>query len=82
MRGWRESGHLAFQIRDAVVQAFQDFPCVFGEDRALGAMMARAGAAFDGVIKFLAARAAGARALAGGEWGGHAVLRRELKSFI
>ena len=34
--------------------------------------MARGGAAFDRILEFLAARAAGARALAGGEWGGHA----------
>ena len=74
MRGRREAGQLAFEGGDAGVETFQDFPRVFGEDGALGAVMARGGAAFDGILKFLAARAAGARALAGGEWGGHGLM--------
>ena len=65
------TGEIFVDGGDAVLEAFQNQPRVGGEDRALGAVMARGGAAFDGILEFLAARPAGARTLAGGEWGGH-----------
>lgn len=69
--GRGEPAYLAFEGGDAVLEAFQNQPCVGGEDGALGAVMARGGAAGDGILEFLAARAAGARALAGGQWCRH-----------
>lgn len=65
---------LVFQLRHAVVEAFQNFPRLGGNGHAVFAMVARGGAAFDGIIKFLATGAAGARALAGGGWGEHGKL--------
>jgi hypothetical protein len=75
-RNWRSGlflqvAELVFQLRDSGVQAFQNFPRLGGDGHAVFAMMARGGAAFDGVFKFLAAGAAGAGSLAGAEWGGH-----------
>ena len=50
--------------------AGRKFVAAAGDGRTLQ-RLARGGAAFDGIIKFLAAGAAGARALAGGNWVGH-----------
>ena len=52
----------------AGAEAFQNFAGFGGDGHAVLAMMARGGAAFDGIFKFLATGAAGAGALAGG-WG-------------
>ena len=62
---------LVFQLRHAVVEALQNFPRFGRHGHAVLAMVARGGAAFDGIIKFLAAGAACARALAGSAWCGH-----------
>ena len=56
---------LVFQLGHAAAEAFQNLARLGGNGHAVLAMMARGGAAFDGIIKFLAAGAAGARALAG-----------------
>jgi hypothetical protein len=64
------------------VEALQDFPRLGGNGHAVLAMVARGGAAFDGIFKFLAAGAAGARALAGGRGCGHKEGVSELIYFV
>ena len=58
-----QAAELVFQSSDAAVEAFQYFPGFRRDGHAILAMMARGGAAFDGIIKFLAAGAASALAL-------------------
>jgi hypothetical protein len=70
-RFFRQAAKLVFQLRHAAVEAFQGFARLGGDGRAILAMMARGGAAFDGIFKFLAAGATGALALAGGRGCGH-----------
>src|SRR5450631_4213953 len=55
-----EVTELVFQLHYAVAEALQNFSCLGGNGHAVLAMMARGGAAFDGISKFLAARAADA----------------------
>src|ERR1035438_1323951 len=59
------AAQLVFELRHAVVEALQNFPRFRRHGHAVLAMMARGGAAFDGIFKFPAAGAAGALALAG-----------------
>jgi len=56
---------LVFELGDAAVEAFQGLARLGGDSHAILAMMARGGATLGGIIKFLAAGAAGALALAG-----------------
>ena len=67
---WRfglEPGELAFELGESRVEPLESGAHIRFQDRALRAVMARGGAAFDGVIKLLPARTASARALAGGD---------------
>ena len=66
-----EPGELAFELGEARVEPLESRAHFWFQIYAIRAVMARGGAAFDGILEFLAARAAGARALAGGRWGGH-----------
>lgn len=75
LRDWRlflEAAELVFELGHAGAEAFQNFAGFGGDGHAVLAMVARGGAALDGIIKFLAAGAAGARALAGERGCGHA----------
>ena len=63
-----KAAELVFQLRYAVVEAFQNFPRLGRNGHTVLAMVARGGAAFDGIIKFLAAGATGALARAGSGW--------------
>ena len=73
---------MIFQLRHAAAEALQDFSRFGGDGHAVFAMVARGGAALDGIIKFPAAGAAGAGALAGGRGCGHAVLSLQFFRFF
>jgi hypothetical protein len=73
-----EPGELAFELGEARVEPLESRAHFWFQIYAIRAVMARGGAAFDGVIKLLPARTAGARALAGGGWGGHGYLGKRL----
>ena len=53
-------------MRQAAVKSLQSLPRLGRNGHAVLAVVARGGAALDGIIKFLAAGAAGAEALGGG----------------
>lgn len=61
-----QAAELIFQLSHAAAEAFQNLAGFGGDGHAVFAMMARGGGALGGIIKFLAAGAAGAQALAGG----------------
>jgi len=56
-----------FQLRETRVEALDGFAGLGGNGDAVFAVMAGGGAAFDGILKFFAAGATGAEALAGGD---------------
>ena len=66
----QQAAELVFHLGHPAVQALQDFARLGGNRHAILAMMPGGGAAFDGIIKLLAAGAAGALAWVGG-FGGH-----------
>jgi hypothetical protein len=70
------AAQLVFELGHAIVEALQNFPRFGRDGHAVLAMVARGGAAFDGIIKLLAAGAAGARALTGGGGCGHGKFNR------
>ena len=63
-----EPAQLVFKLGHAVVEAFQNFAHVGGKDDTVRAMMPRGIAALDGIFEFFPAGAAGAGALAGGDF--------------
>src|ERR1035437_4618919 len=60
-----KAAELVFQLGHAAVEAFQNFSHFGGNGHAVVAMVARGGAAFDGIFKLFAASATGAETLAG-----------------
>jgi hypothetical protein len=63
-----ELAQLVFKLHHADVEAFQDFAHIGGKDDTVRAMMPRGVAALDGIFEFFPAGAAGAGALAGGDF--------------
>jgi len=74
-----QTAELVFQLRHAAAEAFQNFPGFGGDGHTVLAVVARGGAALDGIFKLFAAGAAGAGTLAGRDGRGHGgIINREI----